>query len=218
VVGLFKLRDTDIGRPLSDIRHTLHEPNLTAYFEKTLRTGRVFEQEISSENGQVYLLRILPYLVPSSPLPGAVATLTDVSALQDRNRLQAILDALPEHIAVLANDGTISLVNAAWRRFSKANGDPLMLHSSEGRNYLEACHALDASPDDSAQSAFLGVKSVLEGRAPLFSLKYPCHSPTEKRWFIMNVAPILGHYEYGVVVSHSNISAWANKAGDLSHD
>ncbi|BBP44563.1 chemotaxis protein CheB [Thiosulfativibrio zosterae] len=214
-VGLFKLRDSDIGRPLSDIRHTLHNADLTQYFEKTLQTGRIFEQEISSENGNTYLLRILPYHVASNPLPGAVATLTDVSAIQDKLRLQSILDALPEHVAVLANDGTIAMVNTAWKRFAKANGDPLLKFSGVGNNYLESCHVMDDSADPSIQKAYYGVKAVLEGQTAFFSLKYPCHSPTEKRWFVMNVAPILGHYEYGVVVSHNNITAWIE---DQTHE
>jgi len=52
------------------------------------------------------------------------------------------------------------------------------------------------------------VKGVLEGSLPFYSLRYPCHSPTEKRWFVMNVSPISGHHEYGAVVSHNNISSW----------
>ncbi|MBN2866796.1 MAG: PAS domain-containing protein [Thiotrichales bacterium] len=208
-VTVFKLRDSDIGRPLTEIRHTLHDGDLSSYFEKTMKTGRVFEKEISSQNGETYLLRILPYQVPSEHAMGAVITLIDVTAIQDRVRLQAILDALPEHVAVLTTDGTIGMVNAAWKRFAKANGDPDLLHSGEGANYLEACRVLDQTQDkESAQDAYLGVKGVLEGRLPKFSLKYPCHSPTEKRWFVVNVAPIAGLYEYGAVVSHNNISPW----------
>jgi two-component system CheB/CheR fusion protein len=41
----------------------------------------------------------------------------------------------------------------------------------------------------------------------MFSLEYPCHSPTEQRWFVMNVAPVTGT-EFGAVVSHVNISSW----------
>ena len=61
--------------------------------------------------------------------------------------------------------------------------------------------------DDYAHRALRGVKGVLEGSLPLFTLQYPCHSPTEQRWFVMNVAPVSGH-EFGAVVSHVNISAW----------
>ncbi len=34
----------------------------------------------------------------------------------------AILDALPVHIALLRSDGEIVLVNESWRAFAKANG------------------------------------------------------------------------------------------------
>jgi two-component system CheB/CheR fusion protein len=53
----------------------------------------------------------------------------------------------------------------------------------------------------------VGVRGVLEGSLPAFSLNYPCHSPTEQRWFVMHVAPVLGH-DYGAVISHVDISAW----------
>jgi two-component system CheB/CheR fusion protein len=61
-----------------------------------------------------------------------------------------------------------------------------------------------------ASSAVRGLRSVLEGTAPSFSLEYPCHSPTEKRWFVMNVAPIAGPL-FGAVVSHINVTPWFEK-------
>jgi two-component system CheB/CheR fusion protein len=208
-VSLFKLRETDVGRPLNDIRHLLKEQNLTEHFEKTLMTGLSFEKELSSEDGRIYLLRILPYRVPSSERSGAVATFVDVTAIHDHRRLQDIMDALPEHIAVLAPDGTIALVNAAWRRFARANGDPDLFNTGVGSNYLlSSCPVKEDNKEPSAIEACKGVKGVLEGSLPFYSLRYPCHSPTEKRWFVMNVSPISGHHEYGAVVSHNNISSW----------
>lgn len=208
---IFKVRESDIGRPLSDIRHTIHDENLITYFESTLELGRLFEKEVECEDERTYLLRILPYYVTSSSKPGAVATLTDVTVLQDKLRLQSILDALPEHVAVLSSDGVITMINEAWKRFAKANGDPRLEHSGIGVNYLDVCYPIDNgknSPDESIQKAYFGVKGVLERQIPYFSMKYPCHSPTENRWFVMNVAPIMGNVEQGVVVSHNNITAW----------
>ncbi len=207
-VDIFKLIDSDIGRPLSDIRHTLQEAKIIDLFTKTLNTGRACETEVRGENGRTYLLRILSYQAPNSIKPGAVATFTDVSAIQDKDRLQAILDALPEHIAVLSKDGTIRMVNESWKRFARANGDPDLIHSGIGSNYLTACNINASNKETTQTQSYFGVKGVLEGSLPSFSLLYPCHSPTEKRWFVLNSAPILGHFEYGVVVSHSNISAW----------
>jgi two-component system CheB/CheR fusion protein len=165
------------------------------------------EREITSNDGRTFLVRILPYFVPSTTAKGAVASFVDITAYHDSQRLQSILDALPEHIAVLEHDGTIAVVNEAWRRFAKANGDPNLIHTGIGTNYFDACKISKIDENEIAQRAFHGVKSVLEGSNPFFSLEYPCHSPTEKRWFAMKVAPIKG-YEYAAVVSHINISSW----------
>ena len=58
-----------------------------------------------------------------------------------------------------------------------------------------------------ASTAALGLRQVLEGSRPLFSLEYPCHSPTEQRWFVLNAAPVISQ-EFGAVISHVNVTAW----------
>ena len=204
---IFKLRDSDVGRPLDDISHLLQYPDLMADMAKTLKTERMSEREIVSlDEKKTYLVRILPYQVPSSTVRGAVATFVDVTAYHDAKRLQAIIDALPEHIAVVDVLGKIIMVNAAWRRFARANGDKDLKHSGVGANYLDACEAGTHADGDIASAAANGLRAVLEGSSPMFSLEYPCHSPKEKRWFVMNAAPVLGH-EYGAVVSHVNVTA-----------
>jgi two-component system CheB/CheR fusion protein len=205
---IFKLRDTDVGRPLEDITHNLRYPELMDDLEKTLKTERMVEHEVLSANGKnKYLVRMLPYIVPSSTQRGAVATFVDMTSFHDAKRLQTILDALPEHIAVLDQSGTIDMVNAAWRRFAKANGDSDLSKSGIGINYLNVCQAGNHEDGSVASAASRGLRSVLEGSSPLFTLEYPCHSPTEKRWFVMNVAPVTGS-DFGAVVSHVNISSW----------
>jgi len=207
-IQIFKLRDTDVGRPLDDITHVLDYPELIEDLQDTLKTERMNEREINTIDGKkIYLARMLPYLVPSTTLRGAVATFVDVTAFHDARRLQSIIDALPEHIAVVDPDGVIVMVNAAWRRFARANGDKDLKHSGIGVNYFEACSPGDDDAGKGGSAAVKGLRGVLEGSLPSFSIEYPCHSPTEQRWFIMNVAPVLGQ-EYGAVISHINISAW----------
>ncbi|MEW8259142.1 MAG: PAS domain-containing protein, partial [Candidatus Thiodiazotropha taylori] len=121
--------------------------------------------------------------------------------------LQSIIDALPEHIAVLSHDGTIMLVNKAWVRFAKANGDANLETTGLGVNYLETCYDANSPAGSDARKVYAGVKQVLEGTKEVFSFEYPCHSPTEKRWFVMNVAPVSSE-DYGCVVSHVNITTW----------
>lgn len=204
---LFKLRETDVGRPLDDIGHRLKYPTLIEDMRRTMLTDRMQEREVAAEDGRLYLCRLLPYRVPSTQLRGVVATFVDVTVFRDLRRLQSIIDALPEHVAVLEQDGQITMVNAAWRNFARANGDRDLAHSGPGSNYFDACQVGDQNGDEYAHRAVRGVKGVLEGTLPFFTLQYPCHSPTEQRWFVMNVAPVSGH-EFGAVVSHVNISAW----------
>ena len=205
---IFKLRATDIGRPLDEISHRLHYPGLMDDLALTLKTNQVIEREVASSEGERMLfVRILPYAIASSTRRGAVTSFVDVSAYHDAKRLQAILDGLPEHVAVLDPDGTIRMVNAAWRRFAIANGDPELKTCGTGCNYLSACGTDFAQDGDAAAAALRGVQSVLDGTLPSFSMEYPCHSPKQQRWFVMNAAPILGP-DLGVVVSHINVTPW----------
>ncbi|MBF0255210.1 MAG: PAS domain-containing protein, partial [Gammaproteobacteria bacterium] len=163
---IFKLRDTDLGRPLDDIAHLLDYPDLMRDLQQTLNLQRTTEREVNSRDGKyIYLVRMLPYQVPSSPERGAVATFVEVTAIHDVRRLQSIIDALPEHIAVLSPDGVIQMVNNAWKRFARANGDPQLAHSGVGANYLEACGSA-LGEDAGAQSAARGLRQVLEGSLP----------------------------------------------------
>jgi two-component system CheB/CheR fusion protein len=202
---IFKLRDTDIGRPLDEINNLLHYPNLMIDIANVIATERMLETQVTAQNGNLYIVRIMPYR-SSSKNTGAVATFVDISAFRDRDRLQAILNALPEHIAVIADSGEIVMVNTSWERFARANGDSELQFTGVGCNYLKTCTGGER-PDKDAVSAHAGILSVLEGSKASFSMTYPCHSPEEERWFVMSVAPV-GTPEFAAVVSHFNISAW----------
>jgi two-component system CheB/CheR fusion protein len=208
---IFRLRDSDIGRPLDDLAHTLLYPELISDLTRTLDKHEKVEKEIRAINGLHYFVRMLPYRVPSSSARGAVITFMDVTALHEVSRLQHIIDALAEHIAVLNSAGVITLVNTAWRQFALDNGDPTLAHSGPGVNYLSVCKDLHEPPDPTALVAQRGVREVLEGRRPHFSLEYPCHSPTQERWFAMHVSAVGGE-QPGAVVSHVNITEWRKAA------
>ncbi|MFQ3588207.1 MAG: PAS domain-containing protein [Fimbriimonadaceae bacterium] len=112
------------------------------------------------------------------------------------------LNSLASQIAVLDRDGKIVWVNEAWRRFGMDNGC-LRGDAYLTDNYLSVC--AQAGPiEPLAAEAAEGVRGVLSGDLPSFTLEYPCHSPDEERWFLMYVTPMDGG---GAVVSHVNITA-----------
>ena len=118
----------------------------------------------------------------------------------------AVLDSLSEQIAVLDGRGVIVAVNEAWRRFGRANGGNAAVVDAVGVNYLAVCGASVGTPlGDEADATLAGIRSVLDGRTESFHLEYPCHSPTEQRWFRVSVAPMQGASR-GAVVSHTDIT------------
>ncbi len=113
-------------------------------------------------------------------------------------RQAAILNALPAHIALLDASGVILTVNTAWRKFADANGLEPASHAV-GLNYLGVCH-----PD--APEVAEGIRSVLRGSAQTFHQEYPCHAPTQERWFMLSVAPLVEGAHHGAVVMHVDVT------------
>jgi PAS domain S-box-containing protein len=117
----------------------------------------------------------------------------------------AILDALPAHVALLDGRGVILAVNEAWRHFAAANA---LLEPSAciGQNYLEICGRATAASVPEARAAAEGIRRVLQGETMEFVLDYPCHSPTEERWFRLMATPLPQEAGCGAVVMHINIT------------
>lgn len=126
--------------------------------------------------------------------------------LSEAAKQSAILNALPAHIALLDAQGKILTMNEAWRRFATANG--LMGPDfALGVNYLQVCDAAHGVSCDEALPVAAGIRAVLEGRARSYALEYPCHSPSQQRWFQMTVTPLFENHPNGVVVMHIDITA-----------
>src|SRR4051794_8637764 len=100
--------------------------------------------------------------------------------------VRATLDSLSAHIAVVDGSGEIVLTNEAWRRFGEANGKHWQ-EVSEGANYLDICDAAGQRGVAEAAAFAEGLRSVLDGSLREYAMEYPCHSPTEPRWFIVRV-------------------------------
>jgi two-component system CheB/CheR fusion protein len=201
---LFKIKGTDVGRSIEDFANLLEYPEFFSDLRRTLREGHVIQREVADREGRWYLSRIQPYSQTAHAARRAVVSFIDVSSVKDAQRLQAVIDSLPEHLAVLDAGGVILLVNQAWREFARANGDVELVRTGPGTNYLRACEPVD---DEYARQAQMGLSDVLAGRRKTFTLQYPCHSHTEQRWFLMHAAPI-NWPGGGAVVSHVNITSF----------
>jgi PAS domain S-box-containing protein len=151
-----------------------------------------------------------------------VAVTRDISArkeielaLQESQRFfNSIFDSLTSHIAIIDERGVILEVNQAWRDFAVANGRAP--GGSIGANYLEIAECAFGPSAEHAQEAAAGIRSVLTG-GPYFELEYPCHAPTEQRWFLMRVSPFSGAGPVRAVIAHQNITSRVLAEQDLKY-
>jgi len=126
--------------------------------------------------------------------------------LSEAARQVAILNALPAYIALLDRQGSIVSVNDAWRQFADT-GVLLSPDCGLGVNYLLVCDEARGGGAVEAQHAAQGIRAVLRGSLPDFSLEYACHCPSQRRWFLLTVTPLSSDRMAGVIVMHLDISA-----------
>lgn len=120
------------------------------------------------------------------------------------------LNALPAHIAIIDRTGLIVLVNRAWTEFALANGGDPAKGVAVGANYLDVCRGPATGNSGSAacaRDALEGLQAVLDGERSHFTMEYPCDSPTQQRWYVMDIAALDLEKRAGAIVSHLDISA-----------
>ncbi len=118
--------------------------------------------------------------------------------------IKNVLNSITAHIAVLDGQGKIVTVNEAWKQFARENGntDP---ESFIGTNYFMACETAIQHGDQIALQVDHAIHAVMNGLQDEFSIEYPCHSPTQQRWFILTVVPQQKSRQ-GVIVIHQDIT------------
>ncbi|AEP29951.1 chemotaxis protein CheB [Brumicola nitratireducens] len=79
---LFKLIDSDVGRPLSDVVSSLKYDTLQYDAKEVLRTLIFHETQAITANKRWFKVRIMPYRTQENMIDGVVITFTDISQLK----------------------------------------------------------------------------------------------------------------------------------------
>lgn len=125
----------------------------------------------------------------------------------ERTLANDALNSLTAHVAVLDAQGFIVLVNDAWKRFARENG-VIGDNFYVGASYLAVCEdAIVRGADGSAAAICQNLHTLMRGDGDSFSLEYPCHSETEKRWFVVRMTRFIRDNNTYLVVAHENITA-----------
>jgi PAS domain S-box-containing protein len=118
---------------------------------------------------------------------------------------QAAIDALPSHLCVVDERGTIVAINQAWRAFAAAQGGPPS-RVGEGVGYLEVCDRAEGPGAEDARAFAGGLRDVLKAARAEFEYEYPCPTGDDPRWFIARATPFSAGGARHAVVSHIDIT------------
>jgi two-component system, chemotaxis family, CheB/CheR fusion protein len=119
---LFNFIPTDIGRPFNDLRTDFDVSYLESMTLEVLETLNTREQEIQTQAGYWYTLRIRPYRTTENQIDGVTMVFLDIDALKRhaatveaaRNYAEAIVDTTPTPVVVLDADFSVNTANPAF--------------------------------------------------------------------------------------------------------
>jgi DNA-binding NarL/FixJ family response regulator len=120
------------------------------------------------------------------------------------------LNTLPVSAVVVDASGTIVAANDTWKEFGRRNGLRIpncgigasYLKYSEGKGLCSARFVRD-------------LKDLLAGRLDLLTTIYPCHSPIQKRWFLLVGLPFPLDKPTGAALLHVNLTTMLKLPGGL---
>ncbi len=135
----------------------------------------------------------------------ARSSICDDALAQSKEFLQNTLDALSSHIAILDESGTILAVNEAWRSFGRGN-DAQLSGDGIGTNYLQICDSAEGAWSEDAPAVARMIRELITGDREEFNKEYPCHSPYEKRWFLLHATRFRMRDKISVVLAHQTIT------------
>ncbi|RAZ83141.1 methyltransferase [Mesorhizobium hawassense] len=134
---LFRLVESDVGRPLAHVRPRFPADGLQTDMEQVLHRLGTIERQIGGvDNGMRYIMRVLPYRTVENVIAGVVVTFVDVTKIAQaeerigtlshdlRNRvesLETLLDLVP--VGIIIAEQANGTIRANRRAVELAGGD-----------------------------------------------------------------------------------------------
>lgn len=120
VAKVFNLKQTDIGRPISDITSNIINENFSKEAEAVLKTLNKKEAVVKTRDGSWYSMRMMPYRTVENVIDGVVITFTDITktklAEADLRRLATVVSDSNDAVIAYALEGRLNAWNNGMLR------------------------------------------------------------------------------------------------------
>ena len=204
---IFRLIDSDVGRPIGDFAPRLADGDLIAAMKEVLQTLATQErQAYLPETRSWFMVRLLPSRTVNGAIDGVVVTFVDITALkgaedalrQSEERSRQLADTIP-HIAWTARpDGMVDYCNDRVRQYKGYQQRP------DGTwDWIASVH-----PDDAPPTRQAWAHAVKTGQGYQVEHRL-CLADGQWHWHLSRAVPIRDQ--------HGRVAKWSGTATDI-HD
>ena len=216
---MFALSVGDSADGLLKLGAAIGAEDIDARVDNVVSRARSFERQVTVA-GREFQLTIAPNTDPQGAVLGAILFFfenTESVRIQRSLRMReeelttlaavrsATLDGIPAHVALVDGAGRVLATNKMWDEFARANGFS-DVSFGRGTNYIDVCRSASGDCAEEAHDVADGLSRVLAGELEEFTIEYPCHSPTQERWFKCVCRPVSHEGARAAVVTHIDIS------------
>jgi two-component system, chemotaxis family, CheB/CheR fusion protein len=125
---LISVRESDEGRPVSELAMQLESESFVADAEAVLATLKGVEKEVKTRQGDWYLMKLLPYRTRDNVIDGLICTFVEINEVKRSKRSESqfreILSQLPLAFMLVDANGKIFQISNAMLHALKMAGKP----------------------------------------------------------------------------------------------
>jgi two-component system, chemotaxis family, CheB/CheR fusion protein len=168
ISDIFKILDSDIGRPITHLSHFLLDTDPVQCIREVQHSSKPMAKEVRTSDGRWFLMRIAPYTISPKSFSGTVLSFTEATethlaqdALKEsERRFAAVSDTSPALVWLSDTEKSCVWFNKTWLDFTGRS-----MEEEYGFGWAEGVH-----PDDLERCVAIYTEAF-DARKP-FSMRY----------------------------------------------
>ena len=187
---IFVITEADVGRPFEHLANRLADFDPTPDIKQVRKSARPFEKEVSTQEGRIYSMRIIPYHIAPKTFSGVVLFFVDITgtkALEAGERqYRQLFETMSDGVVCQTETGEIILANPAAERILGVPPDQL-----KGRNSMDSGRrSTDRSGNILPSESHPSMVALKTGK-PVMGFTMGVYNPKDEKthWLIVNAIP-----------------------------